>query len=111
MSMLVNECRRCLMTYRVSTSLCHIILESPNLNDAPLFMLLLSTDLNVIEKWGYNGASAATVFFLKWLTWFVVHQLVDRILRQQKSSDVSPLSNPNVPKGEFLSTKPDGRQK
>jgi hypothetical protein len=110
-SMLLNERRRCLMTSRISTSLCHIILESPKLNDAPLFMLFLTTDLNVIEKWGYNGASATTVFFLRWLTWFIIHQLVDRILRQQKSGDVSPLSDPNVPKGESVSAKPDGRQK
>jgi hypothetical protein len=60
-SMFVNERRCCLMASRISTSLCHVILESPKLNDAPLFMLFLTTDLNVIEKWGYNGASATTV--------------------------------------------------
>jgi hypothetical protein len=109
--MLVNERHRYLMTFRISTSLCHIILESPKLNDAPLFMLFLTTDLNVIEKWGYNGASATTVFFLRWLTWFVIRQLVDRILGQQRSSDVSLLSNPNVLKGESSSARPDDRQK
>ena len=66
--MLVNERRRGLTIFRISTSLCHIILKSPKLNDAPLFMLFLTTDLNVIEKWGYNGASTTTVLFLRWLT-------------------------------------------
>lgn len=68
MSMLANEHRRYLTNFRISTSLCQIILKSPKLNDAPLFMLFLTTDLNVIAKWGYNGASATTVFFLRWLT-------------------------------------------
>ncbi|KAI0299353.1 hypothetical protein B0F90DRAFT_1810632 [Multifurca ochricompacta] len=50
--------------YEVSTSLCRFIFESPKLNDALLFMTILSTDLKALKRRGYN---------------------VDRILRQQKA--------------------------
>ncbi|KAN0125288.1 Protein of unknown function (DUF3684) domain containing protein [Lactarius tabidus] len=50
--------------YEVSTSLCRFIFESPKVNDALLFMTILSTDLKALKRRGYN---------------------VDRILRQQKA--------------------------
>lgn len=53
--MFVNELRRCLMSPRVSTSLCRIILQSPKGNDSLLFMTILSTDLKGLGQWGYDG--------------------------------------------------------
>ncbi|KAH9953159.1 hypothetical protein BC827DRAFT_1380025 [Russula dissimulans] len=50
--------------YEVSTSLCHLVLESPKVNDVLLFMTILSTDLKALKRRGYN---------------------VDRILRRQKA--------------------------
>ncbi|KAH9901111.1 hypothetical protein C8Q73DRAFT_742765 [Cubamyces lactineus] len=50
--------------YEVSTSMCRLIFESPKVNDALLFMTILSTDLRALRRRGYN---------------------VDRILRQQKA--------------------------
>jgi hypothetical protein len=50
--------------YEVSTSLCRFIFEAPKVNDALLFMTILSTDLKALKRRGYN---------------------VDRILRQQKA--------------------------
>ncbi|KAH9039973.1 hypothetical protein EDB84DRAFT_1476646 [Lactarius hengduanensis] len=50
--------------YEVSTSLCRLIFESPKVNDALLFMTILSTDIKALKRRGYN---------------------VDRILRQQKA--------------------------
>ncbi|KAH9990216.1 hypothetical protein BJV74DRAFT_837251 [Russula compacta] len=54
--------------YEVSTSLCRFIFESPKVNDALLFMTILSTDLKALKRRGYN---------------------VDRILRQQKAEQVT----------------------
>jgi hypothetical protein len=50
---------------RVSTSLCRFIFESPKVNDALLFMTILSTDLKSLKRRGYNGApfSKSRVFF------------------------------------------------
>jgi hypothetical protein len=72
-------------TSRVSTSLCRFIFESPKVNDALLFMTILSTDLKALKRRGYNGAPA-TIFYLGQVAdVFVIYQLVDRILRQQKA--------------------------
>ncbi|TBU28918.1 hypothetical protein BD311DRAFT_721461 [Dichomitus squalens] len=50
--------------YEVSTSMCRLLFTSPKVNDALLFMTILSTDLRALRRRGYN---------------------VDRILRQQKA--------------------------
>ncbi|KAI1790758.1 hypothetical protein LXA43DRAFT_921512 [Ganoderma leucocontextum] len=50
--------------YEVSTSMCRLLFDSPKVNDALLFMTILSTDLRALRRRGYN---------------------VDRILRQQKA--------------------------
>ncbi|KAH9946348.1 uncharacterized protein BXZ73DRAFT_86493 [Epithele typhae] len=50
--------------YEVSTSMCRHLFDSPKVNDALLFMTILSTDLRALRRRGYN---------------------VDRILRQQKA--------------------------
>ncbi|KAI0933780.1 hypothetical protein AcW1_005516 [Taiwanofungus camphoratus] len=50
--------------YEVSTSMCRLLFESPKVNDALLFMTILSTDLRALKRRGYN---------------------VDRILRQQQA--------------------------
>lgn len=50
--------------YEVATSMCRLIFESAKVNDALLFMTILSTDLRALRRRGYN---------------------VDRILRQQKA--------------------------
>lgn len=51
-------------TSRVSISLCRFIFESPKVNDALLFMTLLSTDLKALKRRGYNGAPSIA-FFLR----------------------------------------------
>ena len=51
-----------LMASRISTSLCRVIFESPEVHDAALFMTILQADLTVLEKLGYPGASATTFF-------------------------------------------------
>ncbi|KAI0822620.1 hypothetical protein BC628DRAFT_1388241 [Trametes gibbosa] len=50
--------------YEVSTSMCRLLFDAPKVNDALLFMTILSTDLRALRRRGYN---------------------VDRILRQQKA--------------------------
>ncbi|CDO69003.1 hypothetical protein BN946_scf184834.g10 [Trametes cinnabarina] len=50
--------------YEVATSMCRLLFESPKVNDALLFMTILSTDLRALRRRGYN---------------------VDRILRQQQA--------------------------
>ena len=65
--MFVNELRRCLMSYRVSTSLCRIIFQSPKANDSLLLMTMLSTDLKVLRQCGYDGTSSIG-FIFGWLT-------------------------------------------
>lgn len=72
-------------TFRVSTSLCRFIFESPKVNDALLFMTILSTDLKALKRRGYNGASATTFYLRRVADLFAICQLVDRILRQQKA--------------------------
>ena len=81
----MNEHRRCLISSRVSTSLCRYIFESPKVNDSLLFMTILSTDLKALKRRGYNGASATAFYLPQVSDLFVIHQLVDRILRQQKA--------------------------
>ncbi len=70
---------------RVSTSLCRFIFEIPKVNDALLFMTILSTDLKALKRRGYNGAPAITFHLPQVADLCVIHQLVDRILRQQKA--------------------------
>lgn len=41
--------------HRVSTSLCRLLFDSPKVNDALLFMTILSTDLRALKRRGYNG--------------------------------------------------------
>ena len=45
------------MIPRVSISLCRFIFESHKVNDALLFMTILSTDLKALKRRGYNGYS------------------------------------------------------
>jgi hypothetical protein len=72
-------------TSRVSTSLCRCIFESPKVNDALLFMTILSTDLKALKRRGYNGAPTTTFYLRQLADLFAIYQLVDRILRQQKA--------------------------
>ena len=44
---------------RVATSLCRLLFETVKVNDALLFMTILSTDLKALKRRGYNGASAS----------------------------------------------------
>ena len=48
-------------------------------------MTILSTDLKVLTQRGYNGASATTFYCPYLADLFVIHQLVERILPQQKA--------------------------
>ncbi|KAF7975917.1 hypothetical protein HWV62_8178 [Athelia sp. TMB] len=50
--------------YEVAISLCRLLFDAPKVNDALLFMTILSTDLRSLKRRGYN---------------------VDRILKQQKA--------------------------
>lgn len=45
---------------RVATSMCRLLFESPKVNDALLFMTILSTDLRALRRRGYNGELLAT---------------------------------------------------
>lgn len=40
---------------RVATSLCRLVFEKAKVNDALLFMTILSTDLKALKRRGYNG--------------------------------------------------------
>lgn len=40
---------------RVATSLCRLLFEKAKINDALLFMTILSTDLKALKRRGYNG--------------------------------------------------------
>ena len=73
------------MTSRISTSLCRIIFESPNTNDSLSFMTILSTGLKVLKQWGYNGCFSYRFYVSQVADLIVIHQLVDRILPQQKA--------------------------
>jgi hypothetical protein len=72
-------------TYRISISLCRFIFESTKVNDALLFMTILSTDLKALKRRGYNGAPATTFYLRQVADLSAIYQLVDRILRQQKA--------------------------
>ena len=41
--------------YEVATSLCRLLFETYKVNDALLFMTILSTDLRALRGRGYNG--------------------------------------------------------
>lgn len=43
---------------RVATSLCRLLFETVKVNDALLFMTILSTDLKALKRRGYNGSSS-----------------------------------------------------
>lgn len=55
-------------TSRVSTSLCRFIFEAHKVNDALLFMTILSTDLKALKRRGYNGAPVPPFTFVRRLT-------------------------------------------
>ena len=73
--------------FRVSTSLCRFIFESPKVNDALLFMTILSTDLKALRRRGYNSMllSKLLVLFGSLILKKKFTPIVDRILRQQKA--------------------------
>jgi hypothetical protein len=71
------------MTFRLSTSFCRLIFETPEVNDATLFMSILQTDLTVLKELGHPGNSATTSCLPQVADLFVIHQPVDRILRQK----------------------------
>src|ERR1700744_5122323 len=70
--------RVCLTLFRVSTSLCRFLFESPKVNDALLFMTILSTDLKALKRRGYNGTLFSKHYVLFWFT--------DRISSRQDSA-------------------------
>jgi hypothetical protein len=78
-----------LMTSRISTSLCRVIFESPEIHDAALFMTVLQSDLTVLKELGYPGASATTFCLPQVADFFVIHQPVDRILRQKAEREAA----------------------
>jgi hypothetical protein len=78
-------------TSRVSTSLCRFIFESPKVNDALLFMTILSTDLKALNDGDIMVLPATHLLpssrqqKVEAADLFAIYQLVDRILRQQKA--------------------------
>lgn len=55
---------------RVATSLCRLLFETMKVNDALLFMTILSTDLKALKRRGYNGTSLLRVTFFLLLILF-----------------------------------------
>ena len=76
-------------TSRLSTSLCRVIFKSPEVNDATLFVGILQTDLMVLKALGHPGDSATTSRLLQVANLIVIHQPVDRILRQKKEREAA----------------------
>lgn len=54
--------------YEVATSLCRLLFDTYKVNDALLFMTILSTDLRALRRRGYNGNYGAPSHFLDLLT-------------------------------------------
>ena len=50
--------------YEVATSLCRLLFDTYKVNDALLFMTILSTDLRALRRRGYNGDYKVSSFFL-----------------------------------------------
>jgi hypothetical protein len=48
------------MVCRVATSMCRLLFNPPRASDALLFMTILSTDIDVLKRRGYNGDSVFT---------------------------------------------------
>ena len=72
------------MTSRISTSLCRVIFESPEVHDAASLITVLQADLTVLKELGFPGASATIFYLPRMAHLFVIHRPVgDRILRQK----------------------------
>jgi hypothetical protein len=56
--------------YEVATSLCRLLFDTYKVNDALLFMTILSTDLRALRRRGYNGDRKIPPFFRPLLTGF-----------------------------------------
>ena len=67
--------------YEVATSLCRLLFDTYKVNDALLFMTILSTDLRALRRRGYNGGYDVPSCFdpTDWIS------AVDRILKQRKA--------------------------
>lgn len=52
--------------FRVAISLCRLIFEAPKVNDALLFMTILSTDLKALKRRGYNGTPNISPHHNEW---------------------------------------------
>jgi hypothetical protein len=52
--------------YEVATSLCRLLFDTYRVNDALLFMMILSTDLRALQRRGYNGSYE--ILFSLWPT-------------------------------------------
>ena len=48
--------------YEVASSLCHLLFKTNKVIDALLFMTMLSTDLDALQRRGYNGNSDSSLF-------------------------------------------------
>jgi hypothetical protein len=89
-----------LMTSRISTSLCRVIFKSTEIHDATSLMTLLQADLRVLKELGFPGASATSFCLPQVADLFVIHQPVDRVLRQKaereaaERADASPQPTP-----------------
>lgn len=57
--------------YEVATSLCRLLFDTYKVNDALLFMTILSTDLRALRRRGYNGDHEASFTFWTLLTIFL----------------------------------------
>ena len=55
--------------YEVATSLCRLFFDTYKVSDALLFMTILSTDLHVLRRRGYNGDCEISSLFLAPTNW------------------------------------------
>jgi hypothetical protein len=96
-----------MMASRISTSLCCIIFEPPEVHDAASFMTILQADLTVLEKLGYPGASATTFCLPRVADLFVFHQPVDRVLQQKAECEAVEKAIDKKTKGSLTSSIPE----
>jgi hypothetical protein len=78
-----------LMSSRISTSLCRVIFNSPEVHDASSLLTVLQADLTVLKELGFHGASATTFCFPQVADLFVIHQPVDKMPRQKAEREAA----------------------
>lgn len=65
--------------YEVASSLCHLLFKTNKVIDALLFMTMLSTDLDALQRRGYNGNLDSFP-----IEHYSLYLIVNQILKQHK---------------------------